>query len=60
MDRKEQVIKMIMLGDQNVGKTTLVQSFSGDKNHRTTAATIGVDYRIKTIEIPELNQSFRC
>ena len=51
---------MIMLGDQNVGKTTLVQSFSGDKNQRTTAATIGVDYRNKTLEIPELKQSFKC
>ena len=56
----EKVIKMIMLGDQNVGKTTLVQSFSGDKNQRTTAATIGVDYRNKTLEIPELKQSFKC
>ena len=31
-NKLEKVIKMIMLGDQNVGKTTLVQSFSGDKN----------------------------
>ena len=59
-NKLEKVIKMIMLGDQNVGKTTLVQSFSGDKNQRTTAATIGVDYRNKTLEIPELKQSFKC
>jgi small GTP-binding protein len=56
----DKVIKMIMLGDQNVGKTTLVQSFSGDKNQRTTAATIGVDYRNKDIIIPEIDQKFKC
>ena len=51
---------MIMLGDQDVGKTTLVQQFSGDKQKKTTAATIGVDYRVKSLEIPELKQSFKC
>ena len=50
----EKVIKMIMLGDVGIGKTTLVQSFSGDKKETSTASTIGVDYRVKSLEIPEL------
>ena len=45
------LFKIILVGDSNVGKTSLMRRFTKGyfpSNHR---ATIGVDFTIKTVEV---------
>lgn len=45
------IFKIIVIGDSNVGKTTLTFRFCEGKFLENAEATIGVDFRSRTINI---------
>ena len=45
------MIKLIIIGDSNVGKTNILLRFADDKFVASHMPTIGVDFKIKTIHI---------
>ena len=44
------IIKILTLGDTEVGKTSIVLRYSDDKFHDSKIATIGIDFKIKIIK----------
>uniref|UniRef100_A0A8B9N8G9 Uncharacterized protein n=1 Tax=Accipiter nisus TaxID=211598 RepID=A0A8B9N8G9_9AVES len=48
---RTRIFKIIVIGDSNVGKTCLTFRFCGGTFPDKTEATIGVDFREKTVEI---------
>lgn len=44
------IIKCLIIGDSGIGKTSLLIRFSDDVFNKQYISTIGVDFRIKTIE----------
>ena len=48
-------LKILVLGDSNVGKTSLLLSYSDNYFPDSHVATIGIDYKIKTIAINGVN-----
>lgn len=55
MTDKEQshdfLAKVIIIGDSGVGKTNLLTKFCDDVFRDSYVATIGVDFKLKTVEI---------
>ena len=51
--QKRKIFKIIIIGDSNVGKTCLTYRFCEGRFPSRTEATIGVDFREKTINIEE-------
>ncbi|OPJ82162.1 ras-related protein Rab-33A [Patagioenas fasciata monilis] len=49
--KQTRIFKIIVIGDSNVGKTCLTFRFCGGTFPDKTEATIGVDFREKTVEI---------
>jgi len=47
------IFKIIVIGDSNVGKTCLTYRFCGGRFLERSEATIGVDFREKTVQIDE-------
>lgn len=45
------LVKVIILGDSGVGKTNVLSRFCDEKFTLSHMATIGVDFKIKTIEV---------
>ncbi|XP_028291882.1 ras-related protein Rab-33B isoform X1 [Gouania willdenowi] len=50
-DQKCRVFKIIVIGDSNVGKTCLTYRFCGGNFLKNPEATIGVDFRERTLEL---------
>ncbi|XP_013780235.1 putative Ras-related protein Rab-33 isoform X2 [Limulus polyphemus] len=50
-EKEKQVFKIIVIGDSSVGKTCLTYRFCGGMFPAKTEATIGVDFRERTVEI---------
>ena len=44
------IIKLLTLGETEVGKTSIVLRYSDDKFHDNKIATIGIDFKIKIIK----------
>jgi small GTP-binding protein len=44
-------IKLLTIGDQSVGKTSLLLRFTDDSFSSALINTIGVDYRSRTLEL---------
>jgi len=44
-------IKLMMIGDQAVGKTALLVRYADKEFHEQLLPTIGIDFKIKTIEL---------
>lgn len=44
----EHLIKLLLLGDSAVGKSSLLLRYTDDRFESTFAITIGVDFRLKT------------
>jgi len=44
-------IKLMMIGDQAVGKTALLVRYADDDFNETLLPTIGIDFKIKTVEL---------
>ena len=45
------LFKLLLIGDSSVGKTAIILRFADDKFSPTFIGTIGIDFRIKTIEL---------
>lgn len=45
------LFKLLLIGDSGVGKTCLLFRFSEDNFNQTFIATIGIDFKIRTIEL---------
>lgn len=45
------LFKLLLIGDSGVGKTCLLFRFSEDNFNQTFIATIGIDFKIRTIDI---------
>lgn len=48
---QRRIFKIIVIGDSNVGKTCLTYRFCSGKFPDKTEATIGVDFREKTVDL---------
>lgn len=44
-------IKLMMIGDQNVGKTALLMRYAENEFNDSLLPTIGIDFKIRTIEL---------
>lgn len=42
-------IKFVILGDEDVGKSSLIQKYMHDTYSETSNPTIGIDFKVKTI-----------
>ncbi|MFQ5942985.1 MAG: Rab family GTPase [Anaerolineales bacterium] len=47
------VLKVVVAGNGNVGKTSLIRRFCEGKFEQTRVATIGVDFQTQTVDLPE-------
>lgn len=52
-EKQKRIFKIIVLGDSNVGKTCLTFRFCCGRFPNRTEATIGVDFREKTVEVED-------
>ena len=46
------VLKVIVAGDENVGKTSLIRQYCEGKFETSRVATIGVDFQTHTVQLP--------
>ncbi|CAD7926704.1 unnamed protein product [Amoebophrya sp. A25] len=51
-DDYDHLIKLLLLGDSAVGKSSLLMRFTEDKFEQNFVITIGVDFRMKTVTRP--------
>jgi small GTP-binding protein len=47
------VLKVVIAGDENVGKTSLVRRYCEGKFDESRVATIGVDFQTQTCQLPD-------
>ncbi|CAN0052102.1 unnamed protein product, partial [Choristocarpus tenellus] len=50
-DEVDHTIRILLLGDSGVGKTSLMLRFSGDKFAPNLLSTAGVDFKVQTLDI---------
>ncbi len=43
--------KLFLIGDSAVGKTSILKKFADDIYETSHIATVGIDFKIKTIEV---------
>lgn len=49
------MIRLIMVGDSEVGKTSLITRFTDEMFKEGHIATIGIDFRVKTLALDGKN-----
>ncbi|XBW34719.1 hypothetical protein QEN19_000286 [Hanseniaspora menglaensis] len=54
-DRRKNILKIIILGDSGVGKTSLIQRYVNKKYTQQYKATIGADFSTKELELEDIN-----
>ena len=47
----DHLIKVLIIGDQAVGKTCIMLRFSDDKFATSHIATIGIDFKVKMLQV---------
>ena len=47
-------LKMVVIGDPSVGKSSLIRRFSDDKFDESYTPTIGTDFNLKIVKLPEV------
>lgn len=52
-DTPDYVFKFVVVGDANVGKSSLLARYVDGKFYKDYISTIGVDFKIKTVRLPE-------
>ena len=55
MEPKEIKYKLILLGDENVGKTSIINRFKNNKYKEDYEPTVGLDFQSKSIFIDNIN-----
>ncbi|KAK5605332.1 hypothetical protein CRENBAI_009240 [Crenichthys baileyi] len=50
----DRLFKVILVGNSSVGKTSLLRSFCEGRFHPATAATVGIDYSVKTLTLDNM------
>ncbi len=53
IEQQENLVKVVIIGDSAVGKTNIVLRFVNEKYKPTHLATIGVDFKVKTLMFGE-------
>ena len=48
------LLKVVVVGDGAVGKTTLVRRYCEGKFHASRVATIGVDFYTQQVQLPDI------
>ncbi|KAG7398022.1 hypothetical protein PHYBOEH_011854 [Phytophthora boehmeriae] len=51
--KKRHKLKLLLLGDSGVGKTSLMRVFSGDEFSESMLATAGVDFKLRHINVQD-------
>ena len=60
VDQLLTTLKLLIIGESSVGKSSLLLRFTDDAFDPEQAATIGVDFKVKTININGDKVSFTC
>ena len=50
-DSKDTTIKLLLIGESGVGKSSLLLRFSEDTFNPMYITTVGIDFRVKNIEL---------
>ncbi|XP_028307307.1 ras and EF-hand domain-containing protein isoform X2 [Gouania willdenowi] len=50
----DRLFKVVLVGNSSVGKTSLLRSFCEGRFHPATAATVGIDYSVKTLNLDNM------
>ena len=53
MPSYDHLYKLVLIGDSNVGKTSIIKRFANGTHVPDVPNTIGVDFMLKTIDIRE-------
>ncbi|XDV40197.1 hypothetical protein PO909_009324 [Leuciscus waleckii] len=53
------LFKLLLIGDSGVGKTCLIIRFAEDNFNSTYISTIGIDFKVKTIEVEGKKERFK-
>lgn len=51
MDKYDYLVKLVIIGDSSVGKTNILLRYVNEEFKMSHIATIGVDFKIKTISV---------
>ena len=54
MEVYDYVLKILLLGDSGVGKSSILFRFAEDKFFDNQSATIGVDFKVKFMEVLDM------
>ncbi|XP_068442850.1 EF-hand calcium-binding domain-containing protein 4B [Clinocottus analis] len=50
----DRLFKVVLVGNSNVGKTSLLRSFCEGRFHPSTTATVGIDFSVKTLTLDDM------
>ena len=56
----DHVFKILLIGDSGVGKSSILLQFTDGHFNENLSSTIGVDFRIKVIELDDLNKKVKA
>jgi len=53
--KKDIIYKLVFIGDENVGKTSIINRFKKDKFSEKYEPTLGLDFQTKYLTIDNIN-----
>tara|TARA_A100001035_G_C27645459_1_gene436671 strand:+ start:141 stop:755 length:615 start_codon:yes stop_codon:yes gene_type:complete len=56
----DHIFKILLIGDSGVGKSSILLQFTDGYFNENLSSTIGVDFRIKVIELDDLNKKVKA